>query len=59
MRPVSRIMDHEYVQQVLMFDKLPKEMICHIIVILNGGVIGDDVIPERGFKNAVFSTEKC
>lgn len=52
-------MDHEYVQQVLMFDKLPKEMICHIIVILNGGVIGDDVIPERGFKNAVFSTEKC
>lgn len=42
-------MDHEYVQPVLMFDKLPKELICQIIVILNDGVIGDDVKPECGF----------
>jgi|APSaa5957512576_1039674.scaffolds.fasta_scaffold14444_1 hypothetical protein len=43
-------MDHQYVQPtVLMFDKLPKELICHIIVILNGGAISDDAMPERGF----------
>lgn len=44
-------MDHQYAQpEVLMFDKLPVELICRIIVMLNGGTIGDDAsLPLCGF----------
>ena len=43
-------MDHEYADPaVLMFDKLPVELICRLIVMLNGGAIGDDARPEYGY----------
>lgn len=41
---------NQYAQPaVLLFDKLPVELTCRIIVMLNGGVIGDVASPERGF----------
>ncbi len=48
--PRPRTMDHEYTQPaVLMFDKLPVELICRLIVMLNGGAIGNDTRPEYGY----------
>lgn len=43
-------MDHEYAQPaVLMFDKLPIELICRLIVSLNGGTIDNGAKPEYGY----------
>ena len=43
-------MDHEYTQPaVLMFDKLSVELICHLIVMLNGDVIDKDARPQYGY----------
>lgn len=48
-------MDHEYAQPaVLMFDKLPVELICRLIVDLNGGTISNCAKAEYGYLHPGF-----
>lgn len=48
-------MDHEYAQpDVTLFDMLPTELICRLIVALNGGTIGNDAKPEYGYPHPGF-----
>ena len=43
-------MDSTYAQPaVLLFNKLPVDLICHLVVLLNGGTIGDRAMSVSGY----------
>jgi hypothetical protein len=40
---------HTSQSAALMFDMLPIDLLCHIIVVLNGGTVGDKAMPKYGY----------